>query len=351
VTRVDRGLFLSLARRGVRFPIATDLALHEHPDPETARRDPALLGQVIARSAQAWACPLAIPLMDLRLEKADLLSALGVPEKQAESFHFTERPPAELPPRLFLPAHAAAIGAIGWIRDHTTLIPCGMSIGPFSLMTRLLADPITPLALMARGLSEEDDPAIGIAHRALQLAIQAVRRSVDAQLQAGAQTVIVCEPSASTAYLSPRQMRAGSPVFEDFVLKPNRELRDRIHEAGALLFFHNCGELTAEMVHAFAYDIHPEALSLGSSRDLAADAALVPADVVLYGNLPTRRFYSDGAMPAAEVERLTLELLDKMRAAGRAHIPGSECDVLYVEGAAEAIRSKLSILMTAGRAD
>ena len=150
MTRVDRGLFLSLARRGVRFPIATDLALHEHPDPETARRDPALLGQVIARSAQAWACPLAIPLMDLRLEKADLLSALGVPEGQAESFHFTERPPAELPPRLFLPAHAAAIGAIGWIRGHTALVPCGMSIGPFSLMTRLLADPITPLALLAR---------------------------------------------------------------------------------------------------------------------------------------------------------------------------------------------------------
>lgn len=344
---MDRGLFLNLARRGLRFPIATDLTLHEHPDPEHARRDPVLLGRIIAESASRWGNPLAVPLMDLRLEKADLLNAFGVPEGEAEAFHFSERPPAELPPRMFLPAHAAAIGAIGWIRDHTQLIPFGMSIGPFSLMTRLLTDPITPLALLSRGLTEDDDPAIGIAQRAMHLAIQTVHRSVEAQLRAGAQAVIVCEPSASIAYLSPRQLREGSTLFEDFVLKPNRALRDLIHAAGALLFFHDCGELTDDMVRAFAYDIHPEALSLGSSRDLAADAALVPDDVVLYGNLPTRRFYSDGALPPEQVRSLTCELLRRMRDTGHAHIPGSECDVLHVPGASDTIVRKLSILMSA----
>lgn len=345
--RVDRGLFLNLARRELRFPIATDLSLHEHPDPESARRDPALLGQIIAASAARWQNPLAVPLMDLRLEKADLLNAFGVPEDEAEAFHFSERPPSELPPRMFLPAHAAAIGAIGWIRDHTQLIPCGMSIGPFSLMTRLLSDPITPLALLARGLGADGDPGIGIAQRAMQLAVQTVHRSVEAQLRAGAQVVIVCEPSASIAYLSPRQLRQGSTLFEDFVLKPNRALRDLIHAGGALLFFHDCGELTDDMVRAFAQDIRPEVLSLGSSRDLAADAALVPEDVVLYGNLPTRRFYSDGALPPEEVRRLTCELLRRVRATGHAHIPGSECDVLHVPGTSGAIAEKLSILMTA----
>lgn len=348
---MDRGLFLNLARRGIRFPIATDLALHEHRDPEGVRRDPAELGRVIARSAARWRCPLAVPLMDLRLEKADLLNAFGVPEEQAESFHLTERPPASLPPRLFLPAHAAAIGAIRWIAEHTALVPAGMTIGPFSLLTRLLADPITPLALLARGLDEHDDPAIGIARRARQLASETVERSVDAQLRAGAQAVMVCEPSASTAYLSPRQMRAGSTLFEDFVLRPNRALRDRIHAGGALLFFHNCGELTEGMVRAFGHDLHPEVLSLGSSRDLAADAALVPADVVLYGNLPTRRFYSDGALPGAEVRRLTAGLIARMRAGGHAHIPGSECDVLHVPGASETILAKLDILMSAEPGD
>lgn len=348
---VDRGLFLNLARRGLRFPIATDLTLHQHPDPEQARREPAELGRIVEQSARRWDCPLAIPLMDLRLEKADLLSALGVPEQEAEAFHFTERPPESLPRRLFLPAHAAAIGAIRWVGQHTELIPCGMTIGPFSLLTRLLADPITPLALLARGMQEQDDPAIAIAVRARQLAISAVRRSVRAQLEAGARVVIVCEPSASIAYLSPRQLRAGATIFEEFVLAPNRALRDEIHAAGALLFFHNCGELTDEMVAAFGRDLHPEVLSLGSSRDLAADAALTPTDTVLYGNLPTRRFFSDSALPVAEVASLTGQLVARMLAAGHAHIPGSECDVLHVPGAAESIMAKLEILMHAEPAD
>jgi hypothetical protein len=347
VSGVDQGLFLELARRGQRFPIAADLTLHEQAEPEKARRDAAMLGRVIAESAKRWGCPLGLPLMDLRLEKADIVRGLGVPEEEAEAFHFAERPPESLPERPFPEAQAAAIGAIRWIRAHTALVPCGIAIGPFSLLTRLLADPITPLALLARGGDGREDPGIEVAQRARQLAAETVERSVGAQLEAGAEVIIICEPSASTAYLSPRQMRAGGGLFEEFVLAPNRRLRDRIREAGALLFFHNCGELTDAMVAAFAADLHPEVLSLGSSRDLAADAALVPEDVVLYGNLPTRRFYSDSAMPVAEVGRLTGELVARMRAKGHAHIPGSECDVLHVEGAAETIGVKLAEFMKA----
>lgn len=347
---VDRGLFLELARRGLRFPIATDLTLHEQAEPETARRDATLLGRVIAESAKRWSCPLGMPLMDLRLEKADLAGRLGVPAEAAEGFHFTERPPETLPERPFPEAQAAAIGAIRWIRANTALTPCGIVIGPFSLLTRLLADPITPLALLARGGDGREDPGIEVALRARKLAMETVERSVAAQLEAGARVMIVCEPSASTAYLSPRQMRAGGGLFEEFVLAPNRRLRDLIRAAGALLFFHNCGDLTDAMVAAFGADLHPEVLSLGSSRDLAADAALAPGDVVLYGNLPTRRFYSDSAMPVEEVVRLTVDLVARMRATGHAHIPGSECDVLHVEGAAETIGAKLAEFMQAGRA-
>jgi hypothetical protein len=36
-----------------------------------------------------------------------------------------------------------------------------------------------------------------------------------------------------------------------------------------------------------------------------------------------------------------------MRATGHAHIPGSECDVLHVEGAAETIGLKLAEFMKA----
>ncbi|MBE7544756.1 MAG: hypothetical protein M9913_21235 [Bryobacteraceae bacterium] len=344
---MDRGLFLELARRGLRFPIATDLTLHEQAEPETARRDATLLGRVIAESAKRWSCPLGMPLMDLRLEKADLAGRLGVPAEAAEGFHFTERPPETLPERPFPEVQAAAIGAIRWVRAHTALVPCGITIGPFSLLTRLLADPITPLALLARGGDGREDPGIEVALRARKLAMETVERSVAAQLEAGARVMIVCEPSASTAYLSPRQMRAGGGLFEEFVLAPNRRLRDLIRAAGALLFFHNCGDLTDAMVAAFGADLHPEVLSLGSSRDLAADAALAPGDVVLYGNLPTRRFFSDSAMPVEEVVRLTVDLVARMRATGHAHIPGSECDVLHVEGAAETIGVKLAAFMKA----
>ena len=66
----------------------------------------------------------------------------------------------------------------------------------------------------------------------------------------------------------------------------------------------------------------------------------MPEDVVLYGNLPTRSFYSDSAMPVEEVVRLTKELAAQMKACGHAHIPGSECDVLFVPEAGETIREK-----------
>jgi hypothetical protein len=69
----------------------------------------------------------------------------------------------------------------------------------------------------------------------------------------------------------------------------------------------------------------------------------VPADIVLFGNLPTKTFYSDAAMPADEVRRLTNHLVSRMKECGHPHIPGSECDVLHVPGAEETIRAKVAI--------
>src|SRR6478609_8363237 len=80
--------FLDIARSGLCLPMATDLVLNEDPDPEATRRDGARLGQVVERSARRWGSPLALPLMDLRLEKADLLSRLGIGEEEADRFHF-----------------------------------------------------------------------------------------------------------------------------------------------------------------------------------------------------------------------------------------------------------------------
>ncbi len=88
-------------------------------------------------------------------------------------------------------------------------------------------------------------------------------------------------------------------------------------------------------------------ISLGSSRKLWEDAAVVPKDIVLFGNLPTKTFYSDSAMPVEEVARRTIELRDNMAACGHPHIPGSECDVLHVPEAAETIRRKVQVMLSA----
>jgi hypothetical protein len=66
---------------------------------------------------------------------------------------------------------------------------------------------------------------------------------------------------------------------------------------------------------------------------------------VLFGNLPTKSFYSDDVMPDEKVERLTQELIARMRATSHPHILGSECDVLHVPEAAAAIRRKVDIML------
>ena len=75
----------------------------------------------------------------------------------------------------------------------------------------------------------------------------------------------------------------------------------------------------------------------------------MPKDVVLFGNLPTKNFYSDTVVPVERVRELTLELIANMRQAGHPHIVGSECDVLYVPESAATIQRKLNVMLTCGR--
>jgi uroporphyrinogen-III decarboxylase len=159
--------------------------------------------------------------------------------------------------------------------------------------------------------------------------------------------MIVCEPDANMVFFSPRQLKRDGEIFERFVLTPNRELRDLLAAHDVDLIFHNCGELTTDMVRMFSDELRPHVMSLGSSRKLWEDAAVVADDIVLYGNLPTKTFYSDEAMPEEEVRRLSRELVHNMGACGHAHILGSECDVLHVPEAAETIRRKVAVMLEA----
>ncbi|HNY38918.1 MAG TPA: uroporphyrinogen decarboxylase family protein [Bryobacteraceae bacterium] len=350
---MEKSFYLDLAAGGLRMPVGADLLLHEQPDPEQVLLDPERLGRVVEASAQRYHTPLAFPLMDLRLEKADLLEFCGVPDAETDGFHFDKPPAAEMveavlrsPDRPFSARIAANQGAVSYIALKTNLFPVGMLIGPFSLMTKLVSDPIAPVAMAGAGVTAAEDEGVCLVERCLEMALAAVLRSAKAQIEAGAKAVIVCEPAANTVYLSPRQMRSGSDVFERFVLTPNRKLRAQLDEMGTDLIFHNCGELTSGMVRQFASELRPSIISLGSSRKLWEDAAEVPKDIVLFGNLPTKTFYSDSAMPVEEVRRRTLELVDKMHECGHPHILGSECDVLHVPEAATTIRQKVEAMLS-----
>ena len=353
---MDPNYYLDLAARGLRVPIGTDLVLHEQPGAEETIRDARRLGQVMECAARRYAAPLAFPLMDLRLEKADLLRILGVAEPEVETFHFREAPAPEVLETVarasgapFSPRGEAHIGSVRYIAEETDLLPVGMAIGPFSLMTKLMADPIAPIAMAGMGITAGQDGGILMAERCLRLAEMAVARSLAAQMRAGARAVLLCEPAANVVYISPKQIAAGADIFERFVMQPNLRLREQLRAGGVDLIFHDCGALSPFMVREFATRLDPAILSLGSTRKLWEDAALTPKNVVLYGNLPTKSFYSNGDMPEEKVAALTRELMERMRAAGHPHIVGSECDVLHVPGAGEAIRRKVDVMMACGR--
>lgn len=351
--RLSTDHFRALATAGLRTPIGTDLVLHERPDPEAVRLDGRGLAGVVREAAERYRTPLAIPLMDLRLEKADLVRRVRPEAASPDTFHFDAPPPADDLDRArdqgdapFLPLHRAHFEAIAEVAATPGLTPLGMAIGPFSLATKLVADPIAAVALAGRGTLAGDEPLVAAFERSLALAELAVHRSLRAQLEAGAAAVIVCEPAASALFISPRQIASGSPVFDRFVIEPLLRAKAVLDEGGADLVLHDCGELTTAMVEELASRVRPAVLSLGSSRRLWEDAAVVPKDVVLFGNLPTKHFYSDETLPMEAVRSMTRDLVERMRATAHPFILGSECDVLHVPGAAETIRRKVEAMLT-----
>jgi uroporphyrinogen-III decarboxylase len=336
---MDRRFYLDLAAHGLCMPIGADLVLHEYSDPEKILLDGTRLGQVIEQTAYRFGAPLAIPHMDLEIEKEMLLGLLGGSFKEPalssiDPARFRESLESGLTPRM-----QAQADAIRYIAERTELLPVGMCIGPFSLVTRLVADPITPVAMAGAGLAAEDDEGIALVERALELGTPVIMRNIEVQIDAGAKAIFVAEPSANVVYFSPNQIESGSDIFERFVIEPNRRIKALLDARGADLIFHCCGELTDRFVAEFA-KLDPAVLSLGSSRELWKDAALVPKTTVLYGNLPSKQFYSDDLITAQEVVERGRELVRKMKAVGHPFILGTECDVLSVPGCHDTILRK-----------
>ena len=349
---MERQYYIDLAAKGLRMPIGTDLVLHEHADHADIVLAGERLGAVIAESADKYRTPLAVGLMDLMLEKTAMLRMLGIAAADIPTYHFSQwvgdsaldkmDGPGAAPLPREMQAH---VDAVAWVARHRAdLVPTGMVIGPFSLMTKLLKDPITPVYMAGTGVGPDEDDEVELVEKTLELAARVVLRSVEAQLRAGAKIIVVAEPAANKVYFSPTQLEKDMAVFDRYVMRHNRAIRQKLDDHGADLFFHCCGELVPAIVSRFN-TLDPAIMSLGSSRKLWEDSPLVDKKTVLFGNLPSKNFYSDQVISLADVERLSCEVVRNMRDAGHPHILGSECDVLSVPGREAAILAKVDAFL------
>lgn len=336
---MKRKFYLEMAASGLRMPIGTHLVLQENAGAGAIMMEGQRLGSVVEEAARRFGMPLAFPLMDLTLEKSALLFARNVPPAEIDAYHFKEAPLDKCDVKL-TPRMVATCGAIHHIATQTDLLPVGMGIGPFSLATKLVSDPITPVFMAGTGATAAEEPEVRTMERVLELAQEVILTYLKAQIEAGAKAIILCEPAANKVYFSPKQLAKGYEVFDRYVMEPNRRIRKLLADSGVDLIFHDCGELLDGMIQRFA-TLDPAILSLGSSRKLWEDAALLPKSIVLYGNLPTKQFYSDGLLSLADVKRLKNELVTKMSEMNHPFILGSECDVLSVPGQEQTIREKV----------
>jgi len=354
---MKRDYYFNLAKSGLKMPIGADLTLKGKAQPEKIVEDGAKLGEVVVETADRFKTPLAFPLMDLTVEKHWLMSALGVPAEETGSKHFSGAPSDDAVRRILAAVDAAekpqtvrmkaTCDALSYVAaKRSELVPVGMSIGPFSLMTKLLDDPITGVFLSGMGTKAEESDEVKAVERALELSLAVILKSIRLQVKAGAKAICVCEPAANKVYISPNQIAEGSDVFERLVVKPNLEMRKLLEELGADLIFHDCGELVDPMVSSFN-QLDPAVMSLGGSRVLWDDARLVSKQTVLFGNLPSKKFYSDAEITKERVAEMSKALLAKMRETGHPFILGSECDVLSVPGHEATILSKVDAMLSA----
>ncbi|MBD3320982.1 MAG: hypothetical protein GF350_07820 [Chitinivibrionales bacterium] len=333
---MSRNEFIEMAEKQVVIPLITDLVLHEHKDVSSVLSDGRALGRVIEEAARRFQSPLAIPRMDLTIEKEAVLDALGAGGAENAGYRLSKPLSSDeineiaetiaAKPSVKMKATCDALSCIAAKPD---LKPSGMCIGPFSLITRLLADPITPVFLYGMGVSKNEDPSVGIMQDCLELATAVVDCYCRMQIDAGARAMFVCEPAANTVYCSPQQVTEAEGVFDNLVLEPNLRLKALFGTYKTDMIFHDCGELNDTMLAKIAR-LHPVMLSLGSSRVLWDDARIVPGDVVLYGNLPSKHFYDDTVVSEAQVDRLCRELVQNMKQIRHPFILGTECDVLFV---------------------
>ena len=350
--------YLELAKQDLRMAFAADVIIKSKPGWSEILLDGEKLGEAIIEAAGKYSSPLGLPYMDLKVEKEYLLTMLDIHPAEINKYHFDDGLSESLYEQVeekkdhsVTPRVKATCDAITYLKDHSDFVPVGMSIGPFSLMTKLVNDPITGVFMASMGIGSQEDTHVKDIELALEISTRIIRQYIQLQIDAGAKAVVICEPAANIAYISPDTLDdSGKDVFDRYVLKYNHDINYLMEQQGVDLIMHDCGELTNEMLTKLC-SLNPKILSLGSAVNLREASEVVPDDIVLFGNLPTKQFFMDDVISVDQVKQLTVDLDQKMKSTHQPFILGSECDVLHVAGHEETIIQKLDAMMIASHSD
>ncbi|HNX26042.1 MAG TPA: uroporphyrinogen decarboxylase family protein [Phycisphaerae bacterium] len=347
---MQREYYLNLAAEGLRMPIGADLILHEKSDPQACRLNGEWLGEILVETARKFRTPLAFPLMDLRIEKEWLLREFGIAQERIDTYHFQDgltQADVEKVRNMLnsepTSAMKASLTAISHVAHTDNLVPVGMCIGPFSLMTKLIDDPITAVFLASLDATEKEAVSV---FSALELGTLLICKWIELQIAAGAKAICVCEPAYNTVYISPNQFKANPQLLDDLVIRYNNRMRDVMRKHDVDLIFHDCGALTEEII-ASCNKLDPAILSLGSPSDMTLAAKFTQPQTVLFGNLPSKKFYSDNEMTQEQVRQQSRLLIKQMATAGHPFILATECDVLSVPGCEQTIMKKVMAMLDA----
>lgn len=346
---MSREFYMDLADQGLAMPLAVDLLVHSLSTEEKVMEDAREMSRIMLAAAETFKTPLAVAPMDLRVEKAALGELIGIPEGERATYHLGE-PLGEAKTKQLLEklrnrpiSDRMKITIDALAATNSNSVPVGMVIGPFSLLTKTIEDAITAVYLCGQDFEPDEEESVALVQELMPVLTELVRGYAEAQVKAGAKAIIMCEPAANKVYISPNLMEDGSDIFERMVLKPCREIADTITSSGADLIFHDCGELTPEMIRGIG-SLQPSMLSLGSCVDLPTAAPEVPKDVVLFGNVPSKYFPLDAEMPIEKVREKCEDLRTRMGATGHPFILASECDILSVSGKEDLIRAKSDVI-------
>jgi len=162
-------------------------------------------------------------------------------------------------------------------------------IGPFTLAGHLLG-----IEKLMEITSEEPELAEALVKHCAKVIEPYIEKLIDA----GADNIVILEPSASSSLISPR-------FFERFSFSNLKSLISRVQSAGVIATLHICGN-TSPILKRMC-DTNAEVLSIDSEVPLIEARIAIGENATLMGNVDTALMIGNSSKNVADASRLCLE--------------------------------------------